>query len=178
MGCPREFYHRFIYIAPSSTHSLLTLKLPLKWFKGGFRLFTDVWGENAALFKRLMKFIQMHQYYTMALRCHNKLKKLVLYFAILKISWKAGNVQADNQQEFDMGSFLVAGSYFFYWCNRALVCQITAALRDIINSIKLQTITKSVFIREQIWNCNDELYLRYSNYCMYTRGRRLRRVCG
>ena len=27
---PREFYHRFMYIAPSSHHSLLTLNLPFK----------------------------------------------------------------------------------------------------------------------------------------------------
>ena len=28
--CPREFHHRFMYIASSSDHSLLTLKLPFK----------------------------------------------------------------------------------------------------------------------------------------------------
>ena len=27
-GMPRELYHRFMYVAPSSDHSLLTLKLP------------------------------------------------------------------------------------------------------------------------------------------------------
>ena len=28
MGCLREFYHRFMYIAPSSDCSLLTFSLP------------------------------------------------------------------------------------------------------------------------------------------------------
>ena len=30
----------------------------LIWFKGGLRLFSDVWSENAALFKRFMKIHQ------------------------------------------------------------------------------------------------------------------------
>ena len=40
----------------------------LKWVWEGLRLFSDVWSENAALFKRLRKFIQIHQYYTAALK--------------------------------------------------------------------------------------------------------------
>ena len=37
----------------------------LKWW--GLRLFSDVWSENAALSKDSWKFIQIHQYYTMAI---------------------------------------------------------------------------------------------------------------
>ena len=36
----------------------------------------------------------------------------------------------------------------------------------------------SVFTREQIRNCDDELWLRYFNYWVYTRERRLLRFCG
>ena len=51
---PREFYQRFMYIAPSSGHSLLNLHVILILRR--FELcFSDVWSENAALFKRLMK---------------------------------------------------------------------------------------------------------------------------
>ena len=49
-GCPREFYHRFIYIAPSSDLSLLSLNVPLKWFYGGLMVFSNVRSENAAPF--------------------------------------------------------------------------------------------------------------------------------
>ena len=51
-GCPREFYHRIMYIALSCDHSLLTLILP---FEAILRKFSGVWSENGALFKRLMK---------------------------------------------------------------------------------------------------------------------------
>ena len=44
-GVAQEFYHRFMYIAPSSGCSLLTLKLNFKVMSS----------ENAALFDRLMK---------------------------------------------------------------------------------------------------------------------------
>ena len=48
MGCPREFYHRFMYTALSSGHSLLNLNVP---FKGSLRLFSDAWSENDAVLK-------------------------------------------------------------------------------------------------------------------------------
>ena len=36
-------------------------------------MFSDVWSENAALFKRLMEFTQIHQDYTMALNLDHSL---------------------------------------------------------------------------------------------------------
>ena len=30
LGCLQQFYHRFMYITPSSDHSLITLNLPVK----------------------------------------------------------------------------------------------------------------------------------------------------
>ena len=55
-GCLREFYHRFMYIAPSSDQTCYPSICLLKWlYLGGLRLFSDVWIANAALFKRLMK---------------------------------------------------------------------------------------------------------------------------
>ena len=56
-GCPRKFGHRFMYIhvAPSSGHSLMNLNVHFKLTLRRFGLFSDVWSENAALFKRLMK---------------------------------------------------------------------------------------------------------------------------
>ena len=54
-GCPRKFYHRVMYIAPSSGHISLNCNMPFKLIQGGLRLFSDVWSENAALFERLME---------------------------------------------------------------------------------------------------------------------------
>ena len=51
----REFYHRFMYIAPSSDHSMINLNLPFKVILRRFEVVSDVWSENAALFKRWMK---------------------------------------------------------------------------------------------------------------------------
>ena len=63
-----KFYRRVMYIAPSSGLALLNLNLPFKLIlRGGLRLFSNVWSENAALLKDWWKFIQIHQYYTMAL---------------------------------------------------------------------------------------------------------------
>ena len=50
-----HFYHRFMYIAPSSGEPLPNLNLPFKWILRRFEVVSDVWSENAALFKRLMK---------------------------------------------------------------------------------------------------------------------------
>ena len=67
-GCPRKFYHRFMYIAPSSGHALLNLNVPLKFDS------KEVWGcflmsgvRMLLFLKDWWKFIQIHQYYTMAL---------------------------------------------------------------------------------------------------------------
>ena len=49
------FYHRVMFIAPSSDHSLLTLNLSFKVILRKLRLCSNVWNENAADFKRLMK---------------------------------------------------------------------------------------------------------------------------
>ena len=63
LGCPQEFYHRFTYIAPSSGHSLLNLNVPFKvilcFLMSGVRML-HVWQD-------WRKFIQIHQYNTMAL---------------------------------------------------------------------------------------------------------------
>ena len=44
-----------MYIAPSSGRLLLNRNVLVKLILGGLRLFSDVWNENAAFFKRLMK---------------------------------------------------------------------------------------------------------------------------
>ena len=71
-GCPQEFSHRFMYISSSSDHSLLTPNLPFKsdseevW---GWVFFMS--GVRTLLFsKDWWKFIQIHQYHTMALIFH------------------------------------------------------------------------------------------------------------
>ena len=46
---PQEFHHRFMYIAPSSGHSLLNPNVPFKLILR-LKLFSDARGENAALF--------------------------------------------------------------------------------------------------------------------------------
>ena len=62
-------------IALSSGHISLKFNMPFKFILRRFEvLFSDVWSENDALFERLMKFIQIHQYYTMALIFVKKLK--------------------------------------------------------------------------------------------------------
>ena len=66
-----------------------TLICLLKLFLGGLRLFSDVWSENAALFKRLMKFIQILfinlfiQYYIMTLIKWKILNNLFFQSSIL-----------------------------------------------------------------------------------------------
>ena len=52
---PLRIYHRFMFIAPCSDGSLLNLNVPFKLILQIFRLFSDVWSENTALFERLMK---------------------------------------------------------------------------------------------------------------------------
>ena len=90
----REFYHKFMYmyIAPSSDCSLLTLSLP---FKVILR-----WFVVAALFKDWWKYIQIHQYYTMALTFDDKkLLSLKVFpsqahpvFDIILQSWDMQNI--------------------------------------------------------------------------------------
>ena len=70
LGCPQILCHSFMYIALSSDHSLVTLTLPFKVILRKFlRLFSDVWIENAALFKRLMKIHSNPPMYTMDFTC-------------------------------------------------------------------------------------------------------------
>ena len=53
-GQARPFYHiMFMYIAPASDCSLLTLNLPIKVILRRFELFSDVWDKNNALFKKI-----------------------------------------------------------------------------------------------------------------------------
>ena len=49
---------------------------------------------------------------------------------------------------------------------------------DVYPTWILLTRSMAVFTRKQIRNCNEELLLRYLNYQVYTRERRLHRVCG
>ena len=67
-GCPRKFYHRVMYIAPSSGHISLNFNTPKIDSK-------EVWGcflmsgvRMLHFLKDWWKFIQIHQYYTVALR--------------------------------------------------------------------------------------------------------------
>ena len=56
-GCPRKFYHRVMYIAPSSDHILLNINMLLKLILRRYEFFfpSDVWSENAALFERMIE---------------------------------------------------------------------------------------------------------------------------
>ena len=65
---PREFYHRLMYKAPSSDHSLLTLNLPFKVILRKFDVvFWCLYRENDARLKNGWKFIHFHLYYTIDL---------------------------------------------------------------------------------------------------------------
>ena len=48
-GCPRNFYHRFTYIAPSSGHSLLNLNMPFTLILRRFDVVSYVWSRAANL---------------------------------------------------------------------------------------------------------------------------------
>ena len=52
-GMPRKFYHRVMYIAPSSGHISLAFNMPFKLILRRFEVVSDVWGENDARFERL-----------------------------------------------------------------------------------------------------------------------------
>ena len=67
-GCPRKFYHRVMYIAPSSGHISLNFNVPFKLILRRFELvFWCLEWECCTFFKDWWKLIQIHQYYTMAL---------------------------------------------------------------------------------------------------------------
>ena len=51
-----------MYIAPSSDHLLLILNVPFKVILRKLRLFSDVWSENIALFKKVMTIHSNPQY--------------------------------------------------------------------------------------------------------------------
>ena len=66
LTCPRKFYHRVMYIAPSSGHISLNFDMP--------NYSKEVWGcflvsgvRMLHFLKDWWKFIQIHQYYTMGL---------------------------------------------------------------------------------------------------------------
>ena len=94
-GCPRKFYHRFMYIAPSSGELLPNFNL---LFKGILRRFEVIFWClkweccKQSCLKNLWKFIQIRQYYTMALVIglninENKkyrLQNLVLWHACIR----------------------------------------------------------------------------------------------
>ena len=67
-GVPREFYHSFIYIVPSSDHSLLTLNMPFKVMLKRFEV-VFMFGVKMLHFWRLINIHFINQYYTMALKC-------------------------------------------------------------------------------------------------------------
>ena len=69
-GCPRKFYHRVIYIAPSCGHISLNFNTPFTL------ILKEVWGcflmsavRMLHFLKEWWKLIQIHLYYTMALSC-------------------------------------------------------------------------------------------------------------
>ena len=68
-GCPRKFYHRVMYIAPSSGHifpPLFAFAIDSNKVSGCF-LMSGV--RILHFLKEWWNFIQIHQYYTMALIC-------------------------------------------------------------------------------------------------------------
>ena len=67
-GMPPTFYHRVMYIAPSSGHILLNVHLPLKLIKEVCSCFLMSGVRMLHLFTDWWKFLQIHQYYTMALK--------------------------------------------------------------------------------------------------------------
>ena len=79
-----------MYVIPSSGHISLNFNMPFKLIlKGGLRLFSDVWSENAAFFEDWWKFIHIHQYYTMALKdYHLSVMCVILWTSLL---WVSGN---------------------------------------------------------------------------------------
>ena len=74
LGCSRKFYHRFMYIPPSSGEPLPSVNLPFKWIVRRFEVVFWCLEWECCTFERLMKFIQIHQYYTMALTLISKCK--------------------------------------------------------------------------------------------------------
>ena len=63
---PQEFYHRFMYIAPSSDHLLLTVIPPFKVILRRFEVvfWCLEWDHQCTFWKDQGKLIQIHQYYT------------------------------------------------------------------------------------------------------------------
>ena len=55
LGCPENFTIGLCTKLPLVVVHCWTSVCILNWFWGGLRLFSDVWSENDALFKRLMK---------------------------------------------------------------------------------------------------------------------------
>ena len=84
-GCPRKFYHRVMYIAPSSGHISLNFIMPLKLILRRFGLFSDVWSKHAALFERLM---EIHSNPPILYYCINPLKMVLSFGKISEsICW-------------------------------------------------------------------------------------------
>ena len=65
-GCPWECYHyRFMYIAPSSSHSLLNLNVPFKLILRRFDVVFWCLEWDCCTFQKIDEnSIQIHQYYT------------------------------------------------------------------------------------------------------------------
>ena len=54
--CKEWYQDQWIWLGSVDTMAILETKpLTLKWFQRGFRLFSDVWSENASPLRRLMK---------------------------------------------------------------------------------------------------------------------------
>ena len=101
VGCPWEFYHKFMYIAPSGDHSLLILSLSIKvilrkcevvfWYLDWECCTFQMIDENS--FK-----IQIHQYYTIvALTLATCVVRAIVAWAnIMKstVHWPVGVVRA------------------------------------------------------------------------------------
>ena len=66
LGCSREFYHRFMYITPSSDCILVTFSLPIKVILRRFEVILWCLDVRMVHFSNnWWKFIQIHQYCTM-----------------------------------------------------------------------------------------------------------------
>ena len=75
LGCPSEFYYKFMYIAPSGDHSLLTLNLPFQVILRRFEVVfccLDFGMRMLHFSKDWWQFVQIHQCYTLALRSKSK----------------------------------------------------------------------------------------------------------
>ena len=93
-GCLREFYHRLMYIASSSGHSLLNLNVPFKvvLYTGGWGCFLMSGVRMLHCLKDWWKFIHIHQYQAIYNGLTIYLKKLYFWQVFARCSCLATRV--------------------------------------------------------------------------------------